>query len=72
LKKGKNMALQKQTKRIQNKIGTTKMERWDSVVGIATGYRLDDQGVGVGIPVGARILIHQSTIPGLGPTQPPI
>jgi hypothetical protein len=22
-------------------------ESWDSVVGIATGYRLDDQGVGV-------------------------
>jgi hypothetical protein len=26
-----------------------------SVVGIATGYGLDDQGVGVRVPVGARI-----------------
>jgi hypothetical protein len=49
------MALQKQTKRIQDKIGTKKMESWDSSVGIATGYRLNDQGVGVEIPVGVRI-----------------
>jgi hypothetical protein len=28
----------------------------DSVVGIATGYRLDDRGVGVQVPVGSRIL----------------
>jgi hypothetical protein len=28
----------------------------DSVVGIATGYGLDDRGVGVRIPVGSRIL----------------
>jgi hypothetical protein len=27
----------------------------DSVVGITTGYGLDDQGVGVQVPVGARI-----------------
>jgi hypothetical protein len=27
----------------------------DSAVGIATRYRLDDQGVGVRVPVGARI-----------------
>jgi hypothetical protein len=27
----------------------------DSAVGIATGYGLDDQGVGVRVPVGARI-----------------
>jgi hypothetical protein len=27
----------------------------DSAVGIATGYGLDDQGVGVQVPVGARI-----------------
>jgi hypothetical protein len=27
----------------------------DSVVGIATGYRLDDQGVGVRVPVGLGI-----------------
>jgi hypothetical protein len=27
----------------------------DSVVGIATGYRLDDQVVGVRVPVGSRI-----------------
>jgi hypothetical protein len=28
----------------------------DSAVGIATGYGLDDRGVGVRIPVGSRIL----------------
>jgi hypothetical protein len=27
----------------------------DSVVGIATGYGLDNQGVGVRVPVGSRI-----------------
>jgi hypothetical protein len=27
----------------------------DSAVGIATGYGLDDQGVGVEVPMGARI-----------------
>jgi hypothetical protein len=27
----------------------------DSVVSIATGYGLDDQGVGVQVPVGSRI-----------------
>jgi hypothetical protein len=29
---------------------------WDSSVGIATGYRLDDREVGVRVPVGSRIL----------------
>jgi hypothetical protein len=28
---------------------------YDSVVGIATGYGLDDRGIGVRVPVGARI-----------------
>jgi hypothetical protein len=28
----------------------------DNVVGIATGYGLDDRGVGVPVPVGSRIL----------------
>jgi hypothetical protein len=28
----------------------------DSAVGIATGYGLDDPGIGVRVPVGARIL----------------
>jgi hypothetical protein len=28
---------------------------WDSVVGIATSYRLDDRGVGVQVPVRSRI-----------------
>jgi hypothetical protein len=32
---------------------------WDSVVGIATGYGLDDRGVGVRVPVRSRIsLLH--------------
>jgi hypothetical protein len=31
----------------------------DSSVGIATSYGLDDQGVGVGVPVGSKIfLLH--------------
>jgi hypothetical protein len=30
---------------------------WDIAVGIATGYGLDDLGVGVQVPVEARILI---------------
>jgi hypothetical protein len=34
---------------------TFKVESWDSVVIIATGYRLDDRGVGVQVPVGVRI-----------------
>jgi hypothetical protein len=28
---------------------------WDSAAGIATGYGLDDRGVGVRVPVGSRI-----------------
>jgi hypothetical protein len=28
---------------------------WDSAVGIATGYGLDYRGVGLRVPVGARI-----------------
>jgi hypothetical protein len=31
------------------------MEIRDNVVGIATGYGLDDRGVGVRVPVGSRI-----------------
>jgi hypothetical protein len=31
-----------------------------SVVGIATDYRLDDQGVGVRVPVGSRIFFSPS------------
>jgi hypothetical protein len=31
------------------------MKSRDSVVGIATGYGLDERGVGVGVPVGSRI-----------------
>jgi hypothetical protein len=33
----------------------TSYRSWDSVVGIAAGYGLDDQGVGVRVPVGSRI-----------------
>jgi hypothetical protein len=32
----------------------------DSLVGIATGYELDDQGVGVRVPVGVRIFTSPS------------
>jgi hypothetical protein len=45
----------------------------DSVVGIATGYRLDDRGVGVRVPVGSRIFSSPRRPDRLwGPTQPPI
>jgi hypothetical protein len=44
---------------------------WDSVVGIATGYKLDDRGVGVWVPVGSRIF-SKSSRPHLGSTRPPI
>jgi hypothetical protein len=43
----------------------------DSVVGIATGYGLDDRGVGVRAPVGSRIF-STSSRPALGSIQPPI
>jgi hypothetical protein len=43
----------------------------DSAVGVATGYELDDRGVGVRVPVGSRIFSMWSR-PTLGLTQPPI
>jgi hypothetical protein len=44
----------------------------DSSVGVATGYGLDDRGVGVRVPVGSRIFHSATSRPALGPTQPPI
>jgi hypothetical protein len=45
----------------------------DSVVGIATGYGLDDQRVGVRVPVGSRIFISPCLPDRLwGPPKPPI
>jgi hypothetical protein len=41
------------------------------VVGIATGYGLDDGMAGVRVPVGSRIF-STSSRPALGSTQPPI
>jgi hypothetical protein len=41
----------------------------DSVVGIATGYGLNDRGVGVRVPAGARNF-STSFRPVLGPTHP--
>jgi hypothetical protein len=43
---------------------------WDSVVGIVTGYGLDNWGVRVWTPVESRILSTLSR-PALRPTQPP-
>jgi hypothetical protein len=43
----------------------------DSVVVIATGYVLDDRGVGVRVPVGSKIFFSTSSRPTLGSTQPP-
>jgi hypothetical protein len=45
----------------------------DSSVGIATGYGLDDQGVGVELPGGGKNFhFSTSSRPALGSTQPPI
>jgi hypothetical protein len=45
----------------------------DTVVGIATGYGLDDRGVGVRVPVGSRIFSSPRRPDRLwGSTQPPI
>jgi hypothetical protein len=38
----------------------------DSAVGIATGYRLDDQGVRVRVPVGSRIFSYHVVQTGSG------
>jgi hypothetical protein len=43
----------------------------DSVVGTVNGYRLDDRGVGVQVPVLSRIF-STSSIPVLGSTQSPL
>jgi hypothetical protein len=40
--------------RISHKLSTM-FRREDSVVGIATGYGLDDRGIGAQVPVGVRI-----------------
>jgi hypothetical protein len=43
----------------------------DSLVGIATGYGLDDRGVGIRVPVGSRIFTSPCRPDQLGrPTQP--
>jgi hypothetical protein len=48
-------------------------ESRDSSVGIATGYGLDDRGVGVRVPVGSGIFhFSKSSRPALEYTQPPI
>jgi hypothetical protein len=45
----------------------------DSVVGIATGYGLDDRGVGVRVPVGVKNFpFSTSSRSALGHTHPPI
>jgi hypothetical protein len=45
----------------------------DSSVGIATGYGLDDRGVGARVPIGSRIFSSpRRKRPVLGPNQPPI
>jgi hypothetical protein len=45
----------------------------DSVVGIATGYRMDDQDVGSSSPGRVKNFIFSTlSRPSRGPTQPPI
>jgi hypothetical protein len=45
---------------------------WDSSVGIATGYGLDDRCSGFRFPAGAWELFSTASRPALGLTQPPI
>jgi hypothetical protein len=53
---------------------TTVSGSWDSVVGIETGYRLDNKGVRVRDPVGARIFLLHVVQTGCGvhPTSYPM
>jgi hypothetical protein len=45
----------------------------NSAVGIATGYELDERGVGVRVPVGGNNFhFCMSSISALRPTQPPV
>jgi hypothetical protein len=48
-----------------------RQRNWDSIVGIATGYRLDDGVIGFRVLVGSRIFSTSSRLV-LGPTQPTI
>jgi hypothetical protein len=50
----------------------SKFRSRDSVVGIVTGYGLDDQEVGVPSPGGGKNFHFSMFRPALGPTQPPI
>jgi hypothetical protein len=52
-------------------VGITTFDTRNSAVGIAIGYRLNNRGVGVRVPVGSRIF-STSPRPELGPTQLPI
>jgi hypothetical protein len=45
-------------------------KNWGSIVGVATGFGLDDRGVGVRVPVGSRMF--SKSRPVLGSTQPPM
>jgi hypothetical protein len=50
-----------------------KNENRDSTVGIATGYGVDDRGVGVRVPDRVKnFQFSTSSRPTPGPTQPPI
>jgi hypothetical protein len=44
---------------------------WDIAFGIVTGYGLDDQEIGVQVPIGSRIFTSMSSRPAVGSTQPP-
>jgi hypothetical protein len=49
------------------------LRSWESVVGIVTVYRLDDQEVGVQVLVGLKLsLLHIQTSSGVHPTSCPM
>jgi hypothetical protein len=63
-----------QEKDLREKSTFSSLYKWtrslDSLVGIATGYGLDDRGVGVRVPIVKHLLLFTSSRQILGPTGP--
>jgi hypothetical protein len=55
---------------VQDLLSSLLCRNLDSIVGIATGYGLNDRGIGLRVPVGS-IIFSTSYRPALGLTQPP-
>jgi hypothetical protein len=46
--------------KINIKYDIINIRSWNSIVGIVTGYRLDDQVLGVRVPIGSKIFSSPS------------